>query len=85
MCFPGGLEGKESAWNTGDFSSNPGLGRSSGEGNGNPLQYSLGESHGQRSLMGYHPWGLKESDMTENSITPAKPTMVQLPEESLSH
>ena len=25
-----------------------------------------GESHGQRSLMGYSPWGLKESDMTEH-------------------
>ena len=34
-----------------------GLGRSPGEGNGNPLQYScLGESHGQRSLVGYIPW-----------------------------
>ena len=85
MCFPGGLEGKESAWSTGDLSSIPGLGRSSGEGNGNPLQYLLGESHGQRSLMGYHPWSHKESDMTEHRITPAKPTMVQLPEESLPH
>ena len=25
----------------------------------------LGESHGQRSLVGYSPWGCKESDMTE--------------------
>ena len=25
----------------------------------------LGESHGQRSLVGYNPWGCKESDMTE--------------------
>ena len=24
-----------------------------------------GESHGQRSLVGYSPWGRKESDMTE--------------------
>ena len=36
------------------------------EGNGNPLQYScLEKSHGQRSLVGYSPWGRKESDMTE--------------------
>ena len=43
----------------------PGLGRVPGEGNGNPLQYSLpGESHGWRSLVGYSPWGHKESDMT---------------------
>ena len=33
---------------------------------GHPLQYScLGESHGQRSLPGYSPWGCKESDTTE--------------------
>jgi len=38
----------------------PGLGRSPEEGNGNPLQYScLEKSHGQRSLVGYSPWGLK--------------------------
>jgi len=27
-----------------------------------------GKSHGQRSLMGYSPWGCKESDMTERLI-----------------
>ena len=38
----------------------PGSGRCPGEGNGNPLQYSLpGESHGQRSLMDYSSWGQK--------------------------
>jgi len=31
------------------------LGRSPGEGNGNPLQFLPGESHGQRSLAGYSP------------------------------
>ena len=37
-----------------------------GEGNGNPLQYSLpGESHGWRSLVCYSPQGRKESDTTE--------------------
>ena len=38
--FPGGLGGKESACNAGDLGSIPRLGRSPGEGNGNPLQYS---------------------------------------------
>ena len=34
--------------------------------NGNPLQYScLGNFHGQKSLAGYSPWGLKELDTTE--------------------
>ena len=57
-----------------------GLGRSPGEGHGNPLQYSCRDSHGQRRLMGYSPWDCKESDMTERlsihtdfkSITSAK-------------
>ena len=38
--FPGGSDGEESAWNAGDLGSIPGLGRSPGESNGNPLQYS---------------------------------------------
>ena len=37
--FSGGSEGKAAVCNVGDSSSIPGLGRSSGEGNGNPLQY----------------------------------------------
>ena len=66
MGFPGGADGKESAYNVRDLGSIPGLERSPGEGNGNPLQYSCRENpHGQRSLVGYSPWGQKESDMTE--------------------
>ena len=46
--------------NVGDLSSIPGSGRTPGEGNGNPLQYFLPEeSHGQKSLAGYSPWGRK--------------------------
>ena len=37
--FPGGSDGKTSAYNTGDPGLIPGLGRSPGEGNSNPLQY----------------------------------------------
>ena len=40
MDFPGGSDGKASVYNAGDPGSIPELGRSSGEGNGNPLQYS---------------------------------------------
>ena len=36
--FPGGSDGKASVYNAGDPGSIPGLGRSLGEGNGNPLQ-----------------------------------------------
>ena len=40
MGFPGGSDGKESAYSVGDLGLIPGSGRSPGEGNGNPLQYS---------------------------------------------
>ena len=61
MGFPCGSAGKESACNAGDLGSIPRLGRSPGEGQGSPLQYSgLESSTGQCS-----PWGCKESDTTE--------------------
>ena len=64
--FPGSSDGKESACNTGDLDSITGLGRSPGEGHGNPLQYYCPENpHGQRSLVDYGPRGHKESDSTE--------------------
>jgi len=44
LDFPGGSDGKASAYNVGDLGLIPGLGRSSGEGNGNPLQYSCLEN-----------------------------------------
>ena len=45
--FPGGSDGKASAYNAGDPGLIPGLVRSPREGNGNPLQYSCpGKSHG---------------------------------------
>ena len=48
----------------------PWSGRSLGEGNGNPFQYSLpGESHGPRSLAACRPWGLNELDTTEQLST----------------
>jgi len=42
--FPGGSDGKASAYNARDPGLTPGLGRSSGEGNGNPLHYSCLEN-----------------------------------------
>ena len=61
--FPGGSDGQESACNAGDPGSIPGLRRSPGDGTSNPLL--PGEFYGQRSLVGYSPWGHKESDSTE--------------------
>ena len=62
LGFPGDSEGKESACNAGEVGSIPGLGRSPGGGPGggpgNPFQYACLENpHGQRSLVGYSPWG----------------------------
>ena len=49
-----------------DAGSIPGLGRSPGGGHGKPTPVFLpGESHGQRSLVCYSPWGCKELDTTE--------------------
>ena len=63
---PDSSAGKESTCNAGNPSQIPGLGRSPGGGHGNPLQYSCLENpHGQRSLVGYSPWGCKELDTTE--------------------
>ena len=42
--------------------------RSPGGGNGNPVSLP-GQSHGQRSLAGYSPWGHRESDTTERLST----------------
>ena len=59
----GGSDGKASVYNAGDLGSIPGLGRFSGEGNGNPLQYSCLENPMDRGA--WCPWGCKESDTTE--------------------
>ena len=60
--FPDDSDGNESACNAGDLGSLLALGRSPGEGNGNPLQYSWLENSVDRS---YGPWVCKESDTTE--------------------
>ena len=69
MGFPGDSVGKESACSAGDAGDSgsiPGSGRSPGGGHGNPFPVFLpGDSHGQRSLVGYSPWGHKEQDTTE--------------------
>ena len=65
MGFPGS-SGKEPACNAGDL----GWEDSPGRRHGNPLQYSCLENpHGHGSLVGYSPWGHKESDTTEQLNT----------------
>ena len=65
MGFPCGSAGKESACNTEDLGSIPGLGRSPREGNGYPLQYSCLENSMDRGPLQASPWDHKESDTTE--------------------
>ena len=50
LPFPGGSDGKASVYKAGDLGSIPGLGRSPGEGNGNPLQYYCLENHLDRGV-----------------------------------
>ena len=60
-----GSAGKESAYNTGDLGSIPGLGRSPGEGNGNPLQYCCLENSIEREAWQATVHGVTELDMFE--------------------
>ena len=60
----------ESTCSVGDLGLIPGQGKTPRGVHDNPLQYScLENSHGQRSLVGYSPWGHTESDMTEQLST----------------
>ena len=72
LGFPGGSVVKTLPANAGDMGSIPAWGRSPGEGNGYPLQYScLGESHGQRSHEGYSRWDCKRvgHDLATKTLT----------------
>ena len=65
LGFPGGLHGKESACNCWRPGFDPCIGKIPWrrEWQATPV-FLPGESHGQKSLVGYSPWGCKESDMT---------------------
>ena len=71
MDFPGGSAGEKSACNAGDLGLIPWLGRSPGEGQGYPLQYS-----GLENPMDCSPWGCKESDTTEQLALPFTDSLV---------
>ena len=59
MDFSGGSDGKASVYNVGDLGSSPGLGRSPGEGNGNPLQYCCLENPMDRGAWSTTVFGLQ--------------------------
>ena len=62
MNFPGGSDGKESAYNAGNTGSITGLGRSPGEGNGNLLQYRCLENSMDRGAWQAAVHGLTKMD-----------------------
>jgi len=65
LDFPGGSDGKESAYKAGD-AFNPWVGKTRWrrEWQSTPV-FLPGELHGQRNQVGYSPWGCKESDTTK--------------------
>ena len=73
--FPGGSNSKGSAWNVGDLGLILVVGKIPWRKEWHPTPVFLpGEFHGQKSLVGYSPWGRKESDMTESLSTYAYQT-----------
>ena len=77
LGFPGGSDGKESACNAGDLGSiprfNPWKGKIPWRRTWQSTPVFLPrESHGQRRLVGYSPWGPKQSDSTEQLSTYAR-------------
>ena len=80
MGFPHSLVGKESARSAGDLGLIPVLGRSPGEGNGNPLQYSHLENPMDRGACQSTVYGV--SGIGHDLETkPAPPTMCTVPDE----
>ena len=65
LGFPGGSDSKASARNEGDPGLIPGLGRSPGEGNGNPLQYACLENSMDRGTW----WATVCGDVVESDMT----------------
>ena len=69
MDFPGSSAGKESTCNAGDVGLIPGLGRLWRRGWLPTSVFLPGKLHGEKSLVGYSPWGCKKWDMTEQLKT----------------
>ena len=78
--FPGGSEVKNPPANAGDLGSIPGLGRSPGVGNGNPLQYSCQENPTDGGAQQATVHGVAESDTAErlHFSMPSQPTLSPL-------
>jgi len=75
--FTGGSDSKESACNAGDLGSIPGLGRYTGKGNSNPLQYFCLENFMDmdKGAFRLQSMGHKESDTTEQLTQVTRPAI----------
>ena len=69
MTSLGGSDGKASAYNAGDPGSIPGLGRSPGDGNGNPLQYSCLENPKDQGAWWATVYGIAKSRTQQSEFT----------------
>ena len=76
--FPAGSDGKVSVYNAGDQGSSPGLGRSPGEGNGNPLQYHCLEIPMDRGAWEATVYGVATSQTPLSDFTFHAPGMADL-------
>ena len=87
MHFPGGSDSKESACNAGNLGSIPGLGRSPGEGNGNPLQYSCLENPKDRRAWQATVPGVEKSwtQLSDFTFTFLCPQILTITWQSLSN
>ena len=75
-CFPSGSDSTESACNCRRPGFDPWAGKIPWRRAWQPtLIFSPGESHGQRSLVGYSPWVRRESDTTERSVAHQAPSV----------
>ena len=85
QAFLGGSDSKESVCNAGDPASIPGLGRSSGEGNGNPLQYSCLKNSMDRGAWQATVHRVAKLDTTERLILSFSQLTYRLPRSRANH
>ena len=85
--FPSSVDGKASAWNEGDLGLIPGSGRSPGEGNGNPLQYSCLENSMDRRAWWATVHGVVKSQtrLSDSHTQRKRPTLVNYLVQVLLH